>query len=60
MFQINLHALFATVSLGLVIAAATPFYAVLLTVGWAWRLWVGVVNLALSFAIHTRKATSIG
>ena len=60
MFQINLHVLFATASLGLIIAAATPLYAVFLTVGWAWRLWTGVVNLALSIAIYTHKATSIG
>lgn len=60
MFHINLQGLLADLGLGLIIASAAPFYAVFLTVGWAWRLWIGIVNLAMSFAIYTLKPVSIG
>ena len=60
MFQINLRGLFAYAALGSIIAAAIPFFAIFLTVGWAWRLWTGTVNHALSLAVYTRKAVSIG
>ena len=60
MISINLHLMFLYAALGSLVAAAIPFYAIFLTVGWTWRLWTEMVSLSLSFAIYTRKAVSIG
>jgi hypothetical protein len=60
MFRINLHGLIADLGLGTVIAAAAPFYAIVLIAGWGWRGWLGIANLAMSFAIYARKPASIG
>ena len=60
MFRINLHGLIADVGLESVIAAAAPFYAIVLTVGWARRGWKGITNIAMSLAIYSRKPASIG
>lgn len=60
MIRINPPVLFAGAALISMIAAATPFYAIFLTVGWTWRLWIGIVKLALSLAIYSRKAVYPG
>ena len=60
MSEINLNHLMADVGLTSVIAAATPFYAIVLALGWSWRGWIRMVNLAMSFAVYARKPASIG
>ena len=60
MIQFNLHGLLADAALGSLIVAAVPFYAIFLTLGWAWRLWMGMAGQALSLANDTRKAASTG
>jgi len=57
MIRINAHGPLPLIGLGLVILAVSPFYA---GVGWAWRLWIGVVNHGLSFATYTRRCVSAG
>ena len=60
MIRINASGPLPVISLGLVIAAASPFYAGFLTVGWAWRLWIGIVIHGPAFAAYTRRSVSAG
>jgi hypothetical protein len=56
MIRINAHGQLPVIGLGLVILAVSPFYAAFITVGWAWRLWIAIVNHGLSFATYTRRS----
>ena len=43
MIRINAYVPLPVIGLGLLIAAASPFYSGFITVGWAWCFWIGII-----------------
>ena len=43
MMRINAYVPLLVIGLGLLITAASPFYSGFITVGWAWRFWIGIM-----------------
>ena len=54
MVRLTPAGIFPFVVLGCLIAAATPVYALIFGLAWAWRLWVATVSHVMSFALYQR------
>ncbi len=52
MDRLNPAKIFAILSFGLLLSAATPIIAAYLAIGWSWRLWVTAVSRTLHMALR--------
>ena len=52
MVRLTPAGIFVTLVVGFIVAGATPAYALLLGLGWGWRLWIAAASHVMSFALY--------